>query len=149
MDRISSRPILYQGCSAKHQTHQQQPPNYCDDIWFSGRTPKHAFIAWLALNHALKTRVFLASKNIITDASCGLCNRDIEDETHLFINCDFSSSIWVKITTKLNIAPVKGSSWHDHLKLFIGCCNQSCKDSLTLARLCFSTFIWAIWNERN
>lgn len=63
-------------------------------IWFKGRIPKHAFIAWVAARHRLHTRDRLISWGILVPPSCLLCSSHDESLQHLFFDCSFSNEVW-------------------------------------------------------
>lgn len=65
-------------------------------IWNAYVTPKHAFIAWLAINSKLFTKDRLQFLQI--DCRCSLCTLTCETTAHLFFECSFSQLIWGEIS---------------------------------------------------
>ena len=68
--------------------------NWGNAIWFSGYTPKHAFILWLACWDKLTTRYKLLTWGSITNPACVFCYIACETSEHLFFNCPFTKRIW-------------------------------------------------------
>lgn len=48
---------------------QQQPPTWCNTLWFKGKVPKHSIYLWMAVNKGLKTKDILLNKTQIADPS--------------------------------------------------------------------------------
>ncbi|GAV80392.1 zf-RVT domain-containing protein, partial [Cephalotus follicularis] len=63
-------------------------------VWHPHRIPKHAFILWLALRGALKTRDILLESGYTQNALCVFSCGDIESSTHLFFHCPYTANIW-------------------------------------------------------
>ncbi|GAV89429.1 LOW QUALITY PROTEIN: zf-RVT domain-containing protein, partial [Cephalotus follicularis] len=62
-------------------------------VWHSHRIPKHAFILWLALRGALRTRDILLTSGVTQSASCVFNCGGIESSTHLFFHCPYTANI--------------------------------------------------------
>lgn len=93
--------------------------------------PKHRFLAWLMVLYRSPTRDRLIQCGLPTDGSCLPCNSSLEFRSHLFFECNFSSS-W---------------SWDailDDLHSFVGT-----KAARTLLLLTWQATIYAPWSERN
>jgi len=54
---------------------------------------------WLAVQDKVSTRAFLHQRTVlsVTQASCVFCSSDLEISEHLFIHCNFSRSVWIKV----------------------------------------------------
>jgi hypothetical protein len=54
---------------------------------------------WLAVQDKVSTRAFLHQRTVLSaiQASCVFCSLDLETSEHLFIHCNFSSSVWMKV----------------------------------------------------
>jgi hypothetical protein len=66
-------------------------------IWKSKCMSKHKFFAWLILHDRINTREMLIRRNwkVTDDHTCVLCpTRSLEDWSHLFFQCCFSTRIW-------------------------------------------------------
>ena len=66
-------------------------------IWKSKCMSKHKFFAWLVLHDRINTKDMLLRRhwNVSEDNNCVLCPCQVlEDWSHLFFECNFSSRIW-------------------------------------------------------
>lgn len=119
-----------------------------DVVWFSGRINKFAILVWMAINNGLKARMFLAGKTPIPDTSCVLCNSSNEDSWHLFLVAvsAFGSG---SLGSKFGCSVSRRNSLLEQVEQLLLGCDASRKDNLTLAKLCFQSFIANIWYERN
>ncbi|XP_010419124.1 PREDICTED: uncharacterized protein LOC104704788 [Camelina sativa] len=72
-------------------------------VWFKGKIPRHAFIAWIAARHRLHTRDRLISWGLHVPSNCLLCNRFDESLQHIFFDCDFSQEVWSYFTSRANV----------------------------------------------
>ncbi|XP_022878613.1 uncharacterized protein LOC111396409 [Olea europaea var. sylvestris] len=115
------------------------------EVWRSFITPKHAFILWLGAQSKLLTKYRLPYLDI--DKNCVFCERHLETGQHLFFQCSFASSIWMKIKVWTGIRrsmttipsalkwmkkEARGTSW------------QSKSKSIALA-----STVYHIWMARN
>ena len=65
--------------------HPPLPPvSWHSQIWFKGRIPKHAFIAWLVAWNRLATRDRMRAWGIEIPPNCLLCSGCDESRQHLF-----------------------------------------------------------------
>lgn len=62
-------------------------------LWVSDLSPKWKFFTWQLLNKALATNANLIKRNIPVQANCFLCHDKVENESHLFRDCDISSRV--------------------------------------------------------
>ncbi|XP_056689966.1 uncharacterized protein [Spinacia oleracea] len=60
-------------------------------VWNRLNTPKHRFIAWLAIQDRLQTTAKLAKVGISASASCLICGQGDEIDDHLFFRCTYSN----------------------------------------------------------
>lgn len=116
-------------------------------IWFKGRINKHSTCAWMALSEGLQTRSLLASRNIINDTSCPLCNSGIKSTNHLFLECSYSRQIWAAICSKFGATTFHYNSLGELLHGFISRCSRDRQGNVTLASLCSPAFCWNVWER--
>lgn len=106
-------------------------------LWFKSNIGKFV-VTWFTIKNGLKTREFLASQITIPDLSCVFCNHQLDDCTHLFIECPFAAKIWGRITLKLGVLPHIGSSIFEHMQLFYDMCDHSTEGSIVLVKAMLS-----------
>lgn len=78
----------------------------CEVVWFQGRIPRHAFIAWMALLRGLKTLRKLKTWGVVGSNLCVHCWRSQETEDHLLFTAQWLDSYggglnrkWVMLAT--------------------------------------------------
>jgi len=119
------------------------------NVWIKGASPKVQVFLWLAVQDKVSTKAFLHQQTVLsaTQASCVFYSSNLETSEHLFIHCNFSKSVWIKVL-----------DWWG-----IQCCLPRTLDSLLLQcpemvhgkfqrlawRLISSSTIWGIWLLRN
>ncbi|GAV91954.1 zf-RVT domain-containing protein, partial [Cephalotus follicularis] len=62
-------------------------------VWHPYRIPKHAFILWLALRGAHRTRDKLVATGVIQSASCSFNCGELETASHLFFMCPYTARV--------------------------------------------------------
>ncbi|GJW12179.1 RNA-directed DNA polymerase, eukaryota, reverse transcriptase zinc-binding domain protein [Tanacetum coccineum] len=72
-------------------------------IWFSQNIPKHAFISWMAVLNKLTTQDKIKQCGSYDVMRCALCKNDTDSHSHLFFECEFSKTIWEKVTWKIGV----------------------------------------------
>lgn len=66
---------------------------WTNGVWFPMRTPRFAFIAWLAMQNRLFTMDMISVWSQV-DVTCVLCKSNNESRDHLFFKCSYSSHLW-------------------------------------------------------
>lgn len=74
-------------------------------VWFSGRVPKHTFIAWVAAQNRMVTRDRLIRWGLNVPASCVLCSQHDESRQHLFFDCSYSNEVWTFFISRMHLSP--------------------------------------------
>lgn len=86
--------------------HPQGPVvSWCDQVWFAGRIPKHAFITWIVARNRLSTRDRLMHWGLQVPSVCILCNASDENRQHLFFDCQYSSEVWSFFCNRMHLSP--------------------------------------------
>ncbi|KAL1201844.1 putative ribonuclease H protein [Cardamine amara subsp. amara] len=122
-----------------------QSVEWYQSVWFKGRIPKHAFVAWVTARGMLNTRDRFRSWNMPVPATCLLCALQDESHQHLFFDCPFSSQVWSFFTTKAHLSPP--TNLQDVLRWMK---DPSRDNNVSLIlKLIFQASIYLIWKERN
>ena len=66
-------------------------------IWTRISIPRHAFIAWILIQHRLPTEARLSKFRPQTDTNCPFCQGAEEDDRHLFFTCPYAMQIWTAV----------------------------------------------------
>ncbi|KAJ8420386.1 hypothetical protein Cgig2_004700 [Carnegiea gigantea] len=74
-------------------------------IWARTNIPRHAIVNWVFIQHKLPTKIRLNKYYHQEDTTCHLCKTAIEDEQHLFFNCDYAKDVWREIKQWWNLTP--------------------------------------------
>lgn len=69
-------------------------------IWRPHLLPKHRFALWLFAHRKFLTK---DRQPYILDRSCGLCGMVEENAHHLFFQCTYSTQLWLKLWTSLDV----------------------------------------------
>lgn len=114
-------------------------------VWFAGRIPKHAFIAWIAARDRMVTRDKLIRWGLTVPSTCVLCSSQEENRQHLFFDCRYSSQVWSFFMSRLQLSPPQG--FEAQLKWL----KAPSKDSnvTLITRLIFQAVVYPLWRERN
>lgn len=115
-------------------------------IWLKKGIPKHCSLTWLMQLNRSPTRDRLISWGLQTDPLCLLCNQAHESRDHLYFNCPFSSSVWLRFADRLHMN-CSSTNWTDvsHSLLSFAGSNQH----KYLSILSWQAIIYEIWWERN
>lgn len=105
---------------------------------------KHSVAAWMAIKNGLKTKALLRSRNVLVDPRCIFCLSSLENTDHLFSRCMFAKEIWDQITSKLHLSSPDDLSFEDQLNFPPHACRQHHSGNITLAKLCFASFVWPL-----
>ncbi|XP_058757306.1 uncharacterized protein LOC131630543 [Vicia villosa] len=95
---------------------------------------------WRAAKNIFPTKQNLMKKGIRLDSICSLCNKDVENVHHLFMECEFAKTFC--FSSVLSYRTPKNIEFNDWLLSIL-----SCGDVLSLQLLC--TLVYKIWLSRN
>lgn len=109
--------------------------------------PKHSTCPWMAINDGLKTRDLLSNKFQVPNRTYIFCRSNCESMHPA------PSHGLPALQPHLVLNPIKlkapNSSLVDQMQLLLSFCHKSRKENLTIAKLCYPSFMWHIWRERN
>lgn len=114
---------------------RQQHVSWCPMVWFKGRINKQSVCTWMALLDGLKTKSFLANRNISTDSLCILCRNSQESINHLLLHCNYSSPFWTTILAKFGATPQTCSSIEDQSNHLFSDSDHSSEDNIALIKV--------------
>lgn len=124
-------------------------PNWAPILWVSGIPPKHCALAWLAVQGALPTAVFLEARGIpltINQMFCSLCKSFMETTDHLMLHCVVSWSIWGRVVQWWGVSWALPRTFGDAVWLWKGMGSNHWWKSWV--RVCYIV-VWHIWLLRN
>ncbi|XP_074290810.1 uncharacterized protein LOC141617512 [Silene latifolia] len=78
-------------------------------VWCTLAAPKHAFIAWLVSQQALRMKDRLYVYKVVDDNLCCLCAMAIESHTHVFQDCPYTLQVMNLVTTSLGASFSSGN----------------------------------------
>ena len=76
-------------------------------VWIGRGIPRHNFLTWLFVLNRCPTRDRLIGWGLQTDGACLLCNQAAESRDHLFYLCPYSWGIWVEISRRCHLQPLR------------------------------------------
>ena len=68
-------------------------------LWKNYIPPKRAIHSWKVLQRRLPTDNNLAKRGFIMASRCHLCKKEVEIVDHVFIQCSFSRTLWVALSS--------------------------------------------------
>ncbi|XP_074314195.1 uncharacterized protein LOC141649402 [Silene latifolia] len=74
------------------RVHQNKPWWY-DTIWSNWNVPKHSFISWITMHNGMNTREKLHRFGCCSTDTCCICENAKETISHLFFECEYSSTV--------------------------------------------------------
>ena len=116
-------------------------------VWFTGATPRHSFLLWIALHIRLAThdRIYRFTPGPL---ACVFCLNSMESHNHLFFQCTYTCFIWQGLLQRMGIHYVQ-RSWED-LTLWAATHWKHKKNPRhAIPKMCLGAAIYYIWRERN
>jgi hypothetical protein len=119
-------------------------------MWKNNVPSKISIFGWQLLLKKLPTREALFDKGIIinsTEKRCVFCSNHDESIFHVFIQCNYSSTVWRKILTWMGLNFINSTSVQQHFILF-GELIKS-KANKKHRHIIWLATTWCIWRWRN
>lgn len=114
------------------------------ELWNLRVPPKVRDFLWRVCRDCLPHKSNLRRKHIITDSLCPMCNIDVENSWHLFMNCSYAREVWRSAGMDRRIEglilTVEGI-YELVMKLI------KLDDSEFAVNVCM--LLWQLWKERN
>lgn len=82
-------------------TNLDPPPWWGKSLWRFNSPPKLKLFMWLILQNKAPTWENLQKHSFTRPSRCALCKSEEETNTHLFLDCTFTKSIWLEISRSL------------------------------------------------
>ena len=108
--------------------------------------PKHSFIMWIFIQHRLPTKHGLLKFNPQVNPHYVFCQREEEDDQHLFFDCPFAQSIWTGVHNFWPL-PLTATTMEGRLNTLLKIKGDKQSKQVTYA-IC-SIVIYNIWIARN
>ncbi|XP_071695601.1 uncharacterized protein [Rutidosis leptorrhynchoides] len=118
-------------------------------VWFSQCVPRHAFLLWLLMGERLKTQDKLKPWELRDGVVqiCSLCKGCPDSHAHLFFNCPFSSTVWLKVQSML-LVPFTSNDWRGLVDMISPQASRNLAQIL-VSKLCLAATVYTLWQERN
>lgn len=123
--------------------------NWYKNLWQKFVPPRVSIFAWKILHNCLPTDDNANRRGIIVEGGCALCDSPtvLEDQEHLFIQCDFAKLVWCWLSTLLHL----DLSFLTSLRELLRWCVRrpmSNQYNQVILSIILNT-LWAIWKYRN
>jgi hypothetical protein len=109
-------------------------------LWNLKIPPKHANLLWRILHKALPVKDNLRKRGINCYPLCARCNAKIEDQNHVFLECEWTKNVWFgsALTIRFNNQKLEFSKWIEHCLV-----RETTQAMETIGALCYH-----IWKAR-
>ena len=111
-------------------------------IWSLSVPNKIKHFLWRACRDSLPTKKNLLARNVIRNALCKWCNKEVEDSVHALLGYQVLKEVWWEEEILRNHLSMRFVDFKD---LWIGITNL---EEPNLAEW-FAFVAWSIWNKRN
>ncbi|KAG7548232.1 Reverse transcriptase domain [Arabidopsis suecica] len=120
--------------------------SWASSVWFKGAVPRHAFNMWVSTLNRLPTRQRLAAWGVSPSDLCCLCSTSTESRDHLLLSCDFASSIWNCVFSRLTPSHRMLFTWAE---LLSWSSLSSVQAPSLLRKVAAQASVYHIWRQRN
>lgn len=126
---------------------KQRVINY---LWKSSAPSKVLAFSWMVLLDCIPTQTNLEKRRVLdVNASkyCILCSCHEESSSHLFLHCEWTSKVWLKVFNWLQLHFITPFNLYVHMD-----CLSNEVTSKKLRKgywLIWYATIWVLWKERN
>ncbi|XP_026399677.1 uncharacterized protein LOC113295561 [Papaver somniferum] len=109
-------------------------------------TPSVKHFMWKAAHAILPTNMRMAAVLPYINTNCNLCNEGQETLTHLFLDCNFASQVWMHFNLDKQYVTNGATTFHEWLN---GCFEHQDRDRYAVSwQVLCSIIIWYIWKAR-
>jgi hypothetical protein len=110
-------------------------------LWKLKIPPKHSTLLWRILHNALPVQDNLRKRGINCYPLCTRCNAKIEDQNHVFCECEWAKKVWFgsALTIRFNEKNLVFSKWIEE-----GLMSMTTQNMEIIGALCYH-----IWKARN
>ncbi|CAH2034076.1 unnamed protein product [Thlaspi arvense] len=115
-------------------------------VWIKGGISKHKFLTWLFVLNRCPTKDRIINWGLSTDPICLLCNNLPESRNHLYFECSFSWSLWLRVAARSMPSPPH-RHWDATVEQLQNFSGGNLRKRLLL--LSWQAVIYFIWSERN
>ncbi|CAH2034101.1 unnamed protein product [Thlaspi arvense] len=112
----------------------------------AGGISKHKFLTWLFVLNRCPTKDRIINWGLSTDPICLLCNNLPESRNHLYFECSFSWSLWLRVAARSMPSPPH-RHWDATVEQLQNFSGGNLRKRLLL--LSWQAVIYFIWSERN
>ncbi|CAN1821825.1 hypothetical protein LINPERHAP1_LOCUS29697 [Linum perenne] len=113
------------------------------EVWKLRIPVKVRHFAWRLCRGAFPLRVLLRRRHLNVPGECGLCNTGIEEERHLFAECDLARAVWRLVGMERAIEEVLcGGSFLEAAMKSLTTWDEHKKEVWVM-------ILWSLWGERN
>ena len=109
-------------------------------IWRMNVQSKIKNLVWRVCRDTLPSKQNLVKRKILTDATCDICQSEVEDGVHALFKCPKISALWEQVP----VWKVDGLKRCPNFIDLLGCIFAENRDPEL-----FSTVVWFLWNQRN
>ncbi|KAK2413785.1 putative mitochondrial protein [Trifolium repens] len=128
----------------KNSRHGQQGGEGWRNIWRLHAPPKAKHLLWRICRDCLPTRTRLRNRYVQCPEECPLCLTHVEDDWHLFFNCEAVKEAWIV----MGLSQVIQSRMHvftNARELIFDICKKETESNASKA----AVLVWIIWQIRN
>lgn len=121
------------------------PVPWFKSVWFKEQIPKHSFMLWVIIRGRLSTRDRLRSWGMNVPSDCLLCASADENQSHLFLQCAYSSEVWSSFFTHPDLSP---PALFEDLVVWVRSPFRI-KKLGSICKIIFQAVVYGLWRERN
>ncbi|XP_048503106.1 uncharacterized protein LOC104896166 [Beta vulgaris subsp. vulgaris] len=126
----------------------QNDTRFWSKLWATDLLPKWKFFVWRLLHKALATNSNLIKRKVDLQKECYICHQHMEDESHLFRDCDTVTRIWSSSNLGIKTSSSKFIPFGEWIKNFLQFFWKIEGVKSERANVFVAT-LWSIWIYRN
>ncbi|KAJ8419977.1 hypothetical protein Cgig2_010914 [Carnegiea gigantea] len=117
-------------------------------IWARASIPRHAFIAWVYVQHRMPSKMRPNRFVHQSDLQCSLCSGGAEDDTHLFSACPYAREVWDSIVLWWPL-PIRSTVYSHEDMIASMIRSKAPKAQKQISCAIFAATIYFTWYARN